>query len=109
MECPNCHHKGNLLKRPFVKRRGLPDQYCVNCGAWVRVRYKWKNIFLLVLGVTVMLLVVQLVLQSLNYPGLNGGMAGGIAGATTVIFMRRPAFVSVELPDKKEPDNPDKK
>jgi hypothetical protein len=31
------------------------------------------------------------------------------AGATTVIFMRRPAFVSVELPDKKEPDNPDKK
>jgi len=56
-----------------------------------------------------MLLVVQLVLQSLNYPGLNGGMAGGIAGATTVIFMRRPAFVSVELPGKKEPDKPEKK
>lgn len=103
MECPNCHHKGNLLKRPFVKRRGLPDQYCVNCGARVRVKYRWKNILWLVLGITVMLIVVQAVLWSLEYPGLNGGMAGAIAGATTVIFMRRPAFVSVELPDKKEP------
>lgn len=102
MECPNCYNTGNLLKRPFVKRKGLPDQYCVRCGARVRVKYKWKNIFLLVLLIFLVLTIIQLILFSLNEPGINGGLAGGITGAVLVIFMRRPAFVNVELVSKQD-------
>ncbi|MFO7878717.1 MAG: hypothetical protein ACQES0_01650 [Bacteroidota bacterium] len=96
MECPNCHHSGNLLKRPFVKRRGLPDMYCVNCGARVRVQYKWKNIAKLAFFVLVGLFVLHVIMIYAGLPGLNGGIAGGIAGALMVIFMRRPAYVDVE-------------
>jgi len=96
MECPNCHYTGNLLKRPFVKRKGLPDRYCVNCGAQIRLNYNYKAIGLLVIGIVALLIVIHLILLSLNYPGVSGGMAGGITGALMVVFMQRKPFLNIE-------------
>ncbi len=96
MECPNCHHKGNLLKRPFVKRKGLPDRYCVNCGAQIKVHYHYGKIALLVGGIFLLLILIHLILLAMGYPGVNSGMAGGLTGAFLVIFMQRKPFVDLE-------------
>ena len=96
MECPNCHHSGNLLKRPFVKRKGLPDRYCVNCGAQIRLNYNYKAIGLLTAGIVAGLVLFHLILLSIGYPGVTGGMAGGITGALLVVFMQRKPFLILE-------------
>jgi hypothetical protein len=96
MECPNCHHTGNLLKRPFVRRKGLSDQYCVKCGARVRLKYHYGNIALLVIGIVAALVLLHIVLKLIGYPGVSGGMAGSITGVLLVIFMQKPPFLTIE-------------
>ena len=96
MKCPNCNHSGNLLKRPFVRRKGLPDSYCVKCGAQIKIRYHFGKILLLVLGIILVLILLHLALMAMGYPGVSSMMAGGITGITLVLLMQRPPFVDLE-------------
>jgi Na+/H+ antiporter NhaC len=96
MKCPNCQHSGNLLKRPFVRRKGLPDSYCVKCGAQIRVKYNWGKIALLIFAIVVFLVLLHLILTTMGMPGVSSIMAGGITGVALVVFMQFPPFVTVE-------------
>lgn len=96
MKCPNCNHSGNLLKRPFVRRKGLPDTYCVRCGSQIRIRYNWGKILLLVIGIIVFLILLHLLLQTMGFPGVSSMMAGGITGFVLVLLMQHKPFVNLE-------------
>lgn len=97
MICPNCKHSGNLLKRVFVKRKGLYNRYCVYCNAEVKIVYNWRKIFLLSLIVVAVLLLLHIILILIGLPGLSSGLAGGAAGAAIAIFMRKPSYVKIEM------------
>ncbi len=96
MKCPHCNHTGNLLKRPFVRRKGLPDSYCVKCGSQIKIQYNWGKITLLILGIVAFLLLLHLILQAMGYPGVSSMMAGGITGVILVIAMQHPPFINIE-------------
>ena len=100
MECPNCHNRGNVLKRIFSKRKGYENSYCVHCNAEVKLIYNWKKIFILVSIIIIVLIVINIVLQAIGWPGLTGGFAGGLAGAVIAVYMRKPPFLKVELINK---------
>lgn len=104
MTCPNCNRTGNAFKRIFSKRSYGVNRYCVYCNAEVKVEYKWVKI--LILGVVILfaLILFQLIMQFMGWPGMNGGVAGGLAAAAIAIFIRRSPFLEVSLiskPDKK--------
>lgn len=107
MECPNCHKQGNALKRIFSKRKGMPNRYCVYCNAEVKVNYNWSKISLLAAGIFVVLIILNYVLQTMGWPGITGGFAGGLAGAIIAVYMRKPPFMQVELikPSRKKRRN----
>jgi hypothetical protein len=97
MECPNCHKSGNALKRIFSRRKGFENRFCVYCNAEVRVIYNWKKIFFLVAAVIGVLIIINIILQSIGWPGISGGFAGGMGGSVIAVFMHRPPFVNIEL------------
>ncbi|HXK81743.1 MAG TPA: hypothetical protein PLO05_06275 [Bacteroidales bacterium] len=97
MKCPNCNSTGNLLKRVFIKRKGLPNRYCVYCNAEVKLIYNWRKIFLLALIIIAVLMILHAVMVSVGLPGVSGGIAGGAAGAVLAIFMRKPPYLNIEL------------
>ncbi|MDD4156558.1 MAG: hypothetical protein PHY08_08315 [Candidatus Cloacimonetes bacterium] len=100
MECPNCHKTGNAFMRIFSKRGKSGSRFCTYCNAEVKLIYNWTRIFILVAVVIVVLIILNYVLQSLGWPGITGGFAGGMAGAVIAIFMRRPPFLKIELVNK---------
>lgn len=97
MECPNCHRRGNALKRIFSKRGNTGTRFCVYCNTEVRIIYNWKKIFVLSLVVLVLLLVLNVLLQMLGWPGITSGFAGGMGGAVIAIMIRREPYVKIEL------------
>ncbi|MCK9254464.1 MAG: hypothetical protein GX793_02255 [Bacteroidales bacterium] len=113
MQCPNCNKTGNTFQRLFWKKKGQKNRFCIYCNAEVKLIYNWKRIALLSLVILVALVGLNFVLQYYNWPGINGGFAGGIGGALIAIYMRRPAFLKIELinkPKKKtQADKDDKK
>jgi hypothetical protein len=68
----------------------------------VNLVYNWNKIFLLIAAIIILLIVLNIVLQSLGYPGITGGFAGGLAGAVIAVYMRRPPFLKVELVSKQK-------
>lgn len=107
MTCPNCKKSGNAFKRIFSKRSYGVNRYCIYCNAEVSVEYKWVKVLLLGVGTLLMLVLVQLTMQFAGMPGMNGGVAGGLAAAAIAIFIRRPPFVEIKLISK--PKNKSKK
>lgn len=51
---------------------------------------------MLVAAVIVALVLLNILLQYIGWPGVNGGMAGGMGGAVIAVFMSRPPFVVIE-------------
>ncbi len=108
MKCPNCNKSGNAFRRIFSKRSYGVNRYCIFCNAEVSVEYKWVKI--LVLGVFTLfgMILLQLILQFMGFPGINSGVAGGLAAAVIAIFIRRHPFVEITLiskPEKKKKSN----
>ncbi len=108
MKCPHCNKSGNAFRRIFSKRSYGVNRYCVFCNAEVSVEYKWLKI--LVLGVFTLfgLVLLQIILQFMGLPGINSGVAGGLAAAIIAIFIRRYPFVEINLiskPGKKNKNN----
>ncbi len=102
MECPNCHNKGNVLKRIFSKRKGSKTHFCTYCNAEVKLSYNWKKIFLLAIILLAILLALNYILLAIGWGGVSGGMAGGAIGATLAVYMGRPPFLKIELVKKKK-------
>ncbi len=100
MECPKCHRKGNALKRIFSRRKGFENRFCVHCNAEVKVIYNWSKIFLLILVIIAVLVILNIVLQAIGWPGISRGFAGGLGGAVIAVYMRRAPFVNIELVQK---------
>ena len=100
MECPNCHKKGNVLRKVFTRRKGFDNRFCIYCDAEVKTTFNWKKIFLLILGIVVGLIILNVVLQYIGWPGITGGFAGGLAGALIAVYMNRPPFITVDLIQK---------
>lgn len=102
MKCPRCNKTGNLFQRIFMQRKGSKSKFCIYCGAEVVLKFNWKKIAFLAIGVLVGLIVLNIVLQSLGWPGINGGFAGGMGGALIAVLMRRKPFLDVELISKEK-------
>lgn len=101
MVCPNCKKSGNAFKRIFSKRPAYgQNRYCVYCNAEVSVEYNWGKVAILSFVVLIALIIIQLVIQSYGWPGMNGGVAGGLAAAIIAIFIKRSPFVDVQLISK---------
>ena len=100
MECPNCHKTGNVLKRIFSKRKCYENRYCAYCNAEVKLIYNWKNIFLLIALVIILLIIINFIMQAIGWPGISSGFAGGLGGSAIAVFMRKPPFLKVELISK---------
>ncbi len=97
MVCPNCNKSGNVFRRIFVKRSYGENRYCIFCNAEVTVDYQWGKVMILGLVVLIALIIVQFLMQYYGWPGMNGGVAGGLAAAVIAIFIRRPPFVEITL------------
>jgi len=100
MECPNCHKTGNAFMRIFSRRGKSGTRFCTYCNAEVKLIYNWKKILILVVVVIIILVALNYILQSMGWPGITGGFAGGMAGAVIAIMMRRPPYLTIELVSK---------
>jgi hypothetical protein len=103
MKCPHCKKSGNIFKRVFVKRSYGENHYCMYCNAEVKLEYKTKKILLLAVATLFGLVLTQLLLQFIGLPGMNSGVAGGIAGGTIAIFIQKHPFLEITLLNT--PDN----
>ena len=88
--------------RIFSRRGKSKNRFCTYCNAEVKLIYNWKRIFLLAAILIIVLIVLNIVLQSIGWPGITGGFAGGMAGAILAIFMRKPPYLRIELVGKEK-------
>ncbi len=102
MKCPQCHRTGSIFQRLFTRKGKTGTRSCIYCDAEVMVKYKWGKVFLLAAVVFTILILVNLFLQMIGWPGITGSFAGGLAGAVMAVFMRRPPFVEIELVPKQK-------
>lgn len=109
MKCPNCGKSGNAFKRIFSKRSYGVNRYCVYCNAEVKIDYSWKKILILAIFTLFGLVLLQVILQFIGLPGINSGVAGGLAAAVLAIFIRRHPFVEISLVSKPEENKKKKK
>lgn len=85
-----------------MQKKGSKSKFCIYCDAEVKLIYSWKKIIFLSIGVLIGLIVLNMVMRELGWPGLNGGFAGGMGGAVVAVFMRREPFLTVELVAKEK-------
>lgn len=104
MECPNCHSKGNVLRKVFGivdRKKGI--KYCMHCGVKIHIKYRWGRIFLLLLVIIILVLAIHYILiYVFKMPGLTPVLAGSITALLLLFLMQNKTFVKIEILKIKE-------